>query len=339
MNNRTLFSDYLTLIGVPHTVFYSSERFTSYPPKLALTAIGDLLAEYGVETSETAEGSAPDPASRPLPMVAALKDGRYAIVTVVDTGPAGMTMMYTRGHRYESIPTREFADSWSGRSISAVKTSGACEPHLGQHRLTAGAYMARRWILALGLAFLAIYCFISNGLYLSWGHVALTALYGTGIYISYLLVLKQSGAHSSAADRMCGLIQSRGCSTVLETKAARLFGLYPWCEVGLAYFSVSLGILLTAPECSRWLAAISVCCLPYTLWSVSYQKWKAHAWCTLCLTIQALMWVIFIVMLASGQFGRLLPLTWTPAVLGACYLCVFFTINYILPQIFDYERM
>ncbi|MDO4320321.1 MAG: vitamin K epoxide reductase family protein [Bacteroidales bacterium] len=331
MNNRTLFSDYLKILGVSHTTDYSSTRFASYPPKLALTAIADLLAEYGMNPIETKENESPSLDGMTLPFAAQLKDGHYTIVTGVD-GDA--VVLYTKDHRVERVAESDFLAQWNGRSVAAVKTADACEPHLGKHRMAEAAAVARKWLLIAGVAFLAGYCFVAHGIWRSWGQIVLTGLYGLGIYISYLLVLKQSGVQNKTADKICGVIESHGCGTVLETSAAKLFGLYPWCEVGLAYFSVSLAALLVCPECVRWLAAICVCCLPYTVWSVSYQKFKAHAWCTMCLTIQALMWAIFIVMLVSGQFATLLPLTWEPAILIACYLCTFFSINYLVRRFY-----
>lgn len=48
MATPTLFSDYLTVLGVPHTAAYSDMRFRAYPARHTMTAMQDLLAEYGV---------------------------------------------------------------------------------------------------------------------------------------------------------------------------------------------------------------------------------------------------------------------------------------------------
>ena len=42
------------------------------------------------------------------------------------------------------------------------------------------------------------------------------------------------------------------------------------------------------------IAALNICCLPYTLYSVYYQKYIARQWCVLCCTVQALFWLEFI---------------------------------------------
>lgn len=115
---------------------------------------------------------------------------------------------------------------------------------------------------------------------------------GVGLTLSILLMLKNNGVHTRAADSVCGILQRTGCNRVMDAGGTFL-GIFHWSEVGVAYFSVSLAALMLFPETLPWLAVINVCCLPYTLWSVSYQHFKAHAWCTLCLGVQLTLWLLF----------------------------------------------
>ena len=85
------------------------------------------------------------------------------------------------------------------------------------------------------------------------------------------------------ADKICGLIDRTGCGTVLSTKASKFFGLFGWSEVGFSYFGVSLACLLVFPQHIGYLALVNACCCPFSFWSVWYQKYRAKAWCTLCL--------------------------------------------------------
>jgi hypothetical protein len=57
---------------------------------------------------------------------------------------------------------------------------------------------------------------------------------------------------------------------------------------------------LLLPQYISFLAVINIFTLPYTLWSVWYQKVKAKQWCPLCLIVQALLWGIFTVNLFLG---------------------------------------
>lgn len=333
MNNRTLFSDYLDILGIPHTEVYSSERFTAYPPKLAIIGIADLLGEYKADVKKV-KGGTKDIAIFDAPFVAQLSDGHYVIVTKVT--PDSVTYQ-SKSLKIVTEPREKFIEKWNGSAVQGRKTSKSEETQYVQHRLNVFAKYFEKWFLILCAIFLVAYGFVNNRLYNSIPTLILPFLYGFGIYICYLLVLKQSHVQSDAADSVCGIIQKNGCGTVLDTDASKLFGLFPWCEIGLSYFTVSEIAILLYPQCVNYLAIISVCCLPYTFWSVLYQKFKIHAWCTLCLTIQALMWIVFLVFLFGGEFKNLLPIKMDAIILLMAYGCALFIFNWLIPIIFKYE--
>lgn len=56
------------------------------------------------------------------------------------------------------------------------------------------------------------------------------------------------------------------------------------------------------------LYVLSILSLPYTLWSLWYQKRRLKKWCGLCLCVQAVLWLMFIVG-AFGRFGGYYPVT------------------------------
>lgn len=334
MNNRTLFSDYLSILNIPHTEAYSSERFMAYPPKLALIGIADLLHEFGADVVRTKVSDTKDLSKYDGPFVAQLSDGHYVIVTDVD----GKDVTYqSKSLKIITEPKDVFLSKWNGASVIGKKQGHSEETQYLQHRLSSFAKVFEKWFVILCVAFLVIYGYVNNRLYDSVATMILPFLYGFGIYICYLLVLKQSHVQSDAADSVCGIIQKNGCGTVLDTSAAKLFGLFPWCEIGLSYFTVSEIAILLYPQCVNYLAIISVCCLPYTFWSVLYQKFKIHAWCTLCLTIQSLMWIIFFVFLFGGEFKNLLPIKMDALILLMAYGCALFIFNWLIPIIFRYE--
>lgn len=335
MTDRNLFTDYLTALGVAHTETYSRRRFMSYPHKLALMATGDLLSEYGVAPTELGASAGRDIGEMRLPAVAALSDGSYVIVLGAGDGKVRLR---TRTRKAETVAASDFSKLWTGAAVWGVPQRGAGEPHVGRHRFVEVMSRVQRLVFAAGLAFIAAYCMAAHGIYRSWAHMALAALYGAGVYVTWLLVLKDNGVHSGAAEKMCGVIESGGCGRVLDDSSSKLFGLYPWCEIGLTYFSVSLTALLVWPACTPWLAAFSVCCLPYTVWSVAYQKFKIHSWCTLCLTVQTLMWVIFGVMVAGRQFGPLTPVPVWAVVLAVCYVTGFLGLHRLVGMLNLYEK-
>lgn len=339
MTKRSLFSDYLTALHVPHTVLYSSSRFEAYPHKLALSGIEDLLDEYKVDTKRYRTGECADIMSLNPPFIAGTKTKGYVIVTEKDN-VAG-TIVYTdSGHHQFSVKAGDFLQIWNGEALVATPLSGACEPDLKLHRMKSGAESFCKWGLVVISFGLIAYWFVSKGVWRNWADVLSLVLYACGIYITYLLILKDSHVESDAANSVCGLIQANGCSTVLATEAASLFGVFPWCEIGFAYFTVSfLAMLVGGPECAKWLPWIAFCCLPFSVWSVLYQRFKAHAWCTLCLTVQLLFWLIAGVFFVGGDFHNPFPADWATTALLLAYVGAFMAIHRLVPLLFRYERM
>lgn len=126
---------------------------------------------------------------------------------------------------------------------------------------------------------------------------------------------------------------TRSADVVLATSASKFFGIFGWSEVGLAYFSVSPLCLLMFPQHIGALALCNVICLPFSFWSVWYQNFRAESWCTLCLCVQAMLWLLFFCYLGGGW----LRAAWAPScdfvVLSVCYVAVMLSINALMPLI------
>ena len=334
---HTLFTDFLEQLGVPHTKKWSSMRFEAYPPKMALEGTSDLLFEYHVRNEithvtpdvETLLGLKP-------PFIARTKKDGLVIVTAVS---AERTDYIAKYHRPHSEPTAAFADRLTGECLTATPRPDASEPDFADHRYKAVAETVMTWSLVALASAMAVYFFVTNGLWRQWWTVVQTIFYASGLYISYLLVLKDSHVESAAADSVCSVIQATGCSTVLGDKASRLFGLIGWCEIGFTYFSVSLLALLLFPAATLpYLPWIAVCCLPYTIWSVCYQKFRIHAWCTLCLCIQTLLWLSAMTYLGGRAFVDPFPLRAPLWILAGCYGLMLLAVHKAVPVVFRYQR-
>ncbi|MCD7930766.1 MAG: vitamin K epoxide reductase family protein [Tannerellaceae bacterium] len=138
---------------------------------------------------------------------------------------------------------------------------------------------------------------------------------------------------SEYADKICSLFKQSDCNDVLGSEASKLFGLIGWSEIGLGYFISNIMILLFLPQLLSYLAIINVCALPYSFWSVWYQKVKAKQWCPLCLIVQVLLWAIFIVNLTFG-FIVFPNFSIANILIVAClYLLPLLTFNILIPQL------
>lgn len=326
-DSHTILSDYLQALRVPHTVDYSGKEFAGMPFH-TLFGLTKVLEKYGVRSEGYSLKDKKELAAL-MPPFLARTDGGLVIVTSV--GPDNVTYL-TQGVA-ESMPLGEFEKVWNGSVLLSYPSPDAAEPDYHLHARLEFFSRSKKWVLLVCMLFLFGWFFAVNGLYrdISLWWVAAVDIFG--LYISSLLVQKSANIKSAATDKVCGAIQEGGCDKVLATDASKFFGLFGWSEVGLAYFSVSLLTLLFFPSAIPALALCNICCLPFSFWSVWYQKFRARHWCTLCLCVQASLWLLFFGYLAGGWVKAAWPPTITFIVLGVAYLGVMLAINAVMPLI------
>lgn len=325
-DNTDIFNDFLQQLDVIHTESYSARRFRSMPFP-TLYGLTKLMQEYGIGAQGFHLTDKTEIRLASPPFIASTSSG-FVIVTSVTSD----TICYLTQGVKESAPIGDFLQAFDGNILLAYPSPEAREPSYGRHHAFEIAAKAKRICLWIAAAFLFLYLFIGNRIYAHASTVILTLLDMGGLYVSYLLVQKSLNIHNPAADKVCGVIQEGGCDSVLATSAAKFFGLFGWSEVGFAYFSVSLMALLIFPQWIGYLALCNVCCLPFSFWSVWYQKYRARRWCTLCLSVQLTLWLLFFAYLGGGWFNGVFPLRIELLVLIASYGAVLLGLNAILPK-------
>lgn len=311
----SLLSDFLTALEVPHTTAYADASFAAMPFK-SLFGFARQLKAYGVD-SVAARWTDKDRLSTiPVPFLAQVGG---AFVIVKDISPDGMVSIRCRHKGDTVIPLSQLEDKWSGVALLAYPAATAAEPDLAAHRFTIITGVAKRWALAICMAVLLVAGALSSRLVESAGGVALLLVNLAGIAVTWLLILKTLKVASHSADRICGIMKEHGCDTVLEQKASSFFGIFSWSEVGLSYFSVSTLALMIFPQSAGWLAIANLCCLPFTFWSIWYQHFRLHTWCTLCVTTQGLLWLQAGSYLWAGAWHHSLAPGYMAPVLLAAY--------------------
>ena len=320
----TIFTRMLSELGVRHTADYSDERFETMPFK-TLFGLKKLCEEYKIPTQALRLSVPADMSQLDPPFMAHTSSG---MVIVRDFG-AERVVYDTQGVE-ESIDRRAFEKASDGVVFLMFPQSDSIEPDYGRHFLSLLIDRGKRVVMWVLLILICAWLIARGGLWRSPWALAVILLDVAGIFFSTLLVQKGMKIHNPTADKVCGVIEQGGCDTVLETKASSFFGIFNWSEVGLTYFGVSLATLLIFPQHAPWLAALNLCCLPFSLWSVWYQKFRAKAWCTMCLSVQAILWLSFGCYWAGGFVQNIFPLTLPFFVLIGVYATVLLLMNRIL---------
>ena len=332
--NRCLFGTFLRALEVPFTHDYSARRFDTMTFQ-SLFGLSKLLEEYGVPNEALELPDKEGDLDKLTPPYLARVGSTFAVVT--DAGDT-VELNYGDGTGPKRIPREEFMKIWSGVVLLAYPAEKSAEPDYGMHKFVEIGNKAKRWVLSATCLFIFAYLFISNGLYRHVSTVLLTTVDLAGLYVTYHLVLKSLNIHSERGDDICSLLDRTGCHTVLSTSASKFFGLFGWSEVGLSFFSVSLGCLLVFPEYIGYLALVNACACPFSFWSVWYQKYRAKAWCTLCLITQGCLWLSLACYAFGGWFRGAFPLSLQFFVLCATYVAALLGLNAIMPAMDKSEQ-
>lgn len=324
-DNGSLLCDYLAALGVPYTAGYTGQRYDSMLFH-TLYGLKKLLQEYGVESEGYRLADRSEIVSVTPPFLANTAGG-----PVVVTSIGGGNISYLTQGEEETMPLADFIKAWCGVLMVSYPSATASEPDYAAHARVDFFMRAKKWVLMACAIVLFLWAFIANGLYRDLSTVWIAAIDIAGLCLSYLLVQKSLNIRNGIADKVCGVLEAHGCDRVLELSASKFFGLFGWSEVGLAYFSVSLLALLLFPSVLPMLALCNLCCLPFTVWSIWYQRFRAHRWCTLCVCVQCSLWLLFFGYLGGGWLALAWPPTGVIIALGLTYLGVMLGINALMP--------
>lgn len=320
---------------MPHTSTYSDAQFENMTFK-SLFGLSHLLRDYGIPNEALKIADKSEIKKLTPPFLAQTNDGVFAIVNSID--PADGSVVYDSLGVTSRVDGAEFESDWNGIVLLAYPEPTSCEPGWKSHRFQELVAAATKWVLLFTLLVAVGYFFVTRGLWQHISTILLTVLYLGGIYLSYLLMQKNLGISTKAGDRVCGVLQKGGCDDIMSLKVSKLFGVISWSEVGLGYFSVSLATLLMFPHLWGALALFNLCCLPYTVWSITYQKFIAKRWCTLCVGVQSTLWLLFFCYLGGGMLRQMLPIKFDYWVLLAVYVCSVMALNLFATTFRKYTR-
>lgn len=357
---KNLFLQICEALHVPHTCSFTNRTFDEHPYKYSLFGLSRMLTDYGVENRGVRFNDKTTAlAELETPFVAQVS-GDLALVTRI----ADDAITYLWYDHDVHVSREQFLGLWSGVALLVAPGDDAVEPHYEEHRRAERIQRAKKWAaigsiaILLGITFVILLVWsvpvgrarhssiftLHSSFHPSltgrgWGWVLfLFILNLAGLYVSYLLLLRQLKIASSTADRLCNLLKHSTCTDLLDTPAAKAAYGISWSEIGAAYFGVNTFVLVFLPEAFPILALFSFGAVGYTVWSLWYQRFRAHVWCTLCLMVQAVFILqaitYLICILHSSPLSLSLWLTlWLWLFVSVSYLTATLTLHLSLPVI------
>ncbi|WP_165042838.1 vitamin K epoxide reductase family protein [Dysgonomonas sp. ZJ709] len=288
---KNTFIFFLQQLDVKYTNAFSDKYYNEHPNKDTLLGLSRMLSEYGIKnTSVNIENKKAGIFVLDVPFMA--YTNKDIIVVYQKTSDQ---ISYVSNSKNISMPIDEFIEIWSGIVLIAEPDENSSEPDYKEHRRKELLRIGEKGMTSLVVAILIIIGFIQNKIYYNWSLIFSLLLNIIGLYISFLLVAKGLNIQNKNADKICSSIKNGNCNSVLDSSAAKLFGTYGWSEIGLSYFVSNLLIILFFPQLISYLAIVNILTLPYSFWSVWYQRFRVKQWCPLCLIVQIILWSVFVV--------------------------------------------
>lgn len=186
--------------------------------------------------------------------------------------------------------------------LSFHTTPHSGEPDYRNHKIK-NIYQFTGLLIIIGTAVTWLVYAFSSGFYdhHSLWLSPLLILHALAMIVCYQLYQIENSNHygSSFIQKVCAQGKSFGCADVLSSPGSKIGGVVSLTTVGFVFFTsnflwVLLGIFTNINKVTLlWLFWVYLFTLPFTLYSIFYQRFIIKKWCMLCLTIVVLLWLTF----------------------------------------------
>ena len=312
------------------------KQIRQHPEFPQVRSIADTLASFGIK-SRAALLDPQDYSKVQFPMLARCVEtdthgNEFEALVVVGNIADEKVEFFEARQGWKTAPLSKFQNIWDGKALLVAASPQAGEDDYFRKRfleVTSGlrGLVLTCLLLALVIALLAI-GLTSGVAVITWLPMLLIKIFGMGV--SFILLAQTIDKDSPIFARSCESKGQVSCADVLSSPAAKLFGWLNMSELGFLYFTgtfiaLLLSLCLANQVVNVYLLWLTMAALPYTFFSVYYQKQVIRKWCKLCLYIQLAFWLEFIAgvrfwvtpefsinSVAILLLGLLLPLTfWT----------------------------
>lgn len=200
----------------------------------------------------------------------------------------------------------EFCNIWTGYALltNSSNYDKAVEPDYIKHKVREILSLSIRYIIAIAIAFV-----LSTRFYVSGATQVLSLAYDyilstIAILLCILLMQKQLFKNNILGDKVCSFFHQVDCNNVLHGHYGRV-GDITWSEIGMGYFLARLICLSYLPETYFSLSVIGWVSMFYFFWSIWIQSFILRKYCTLCILVQILVWIIGIMEIFAVANGEI----------------------------------
>jgi len=317
-----VFEKILDVLKIRRTRAFSKQLYNRHPDKNNFLGLTDMFKTYQVDTICFKAPTSTKIDEFPLPLIAQYGS---AFCVVLSVNEDDVTVFYDGKTRL--IANILFHKIWSGNTLCITDIHNASEP---EYKSNFFKQTVIDLLCGSSLLFLLLNIIVSMASHFSLGIIALFGLNLVGLYLSFLSMKKDS----AAKNKLCTMISDGNCDAVLNSSAAKLFGLFSLGQIGLSYFISNLVILTFFPSLLPLLALINCTALIMPVWSLVYQKIIAKSWCPVCVLIQIVVVLTFLVQILFAN-PRIQNIEWLSTFHTSSIFLFVFLMVYVVVRLFN----
>ena len=240
------------------------------------------------------------------PVIVYLKDDENRVVVVVEIQENLIKYYDPIANDYKTERKSKFFEKWTGIVLIPFTDEQSGDPdylkHLKKERQKKLANILIFAGISVGIVALLIQTFFSYPqFFLIW--LALFAIKTIALIVVAHIVKIEFGESNTLISKICN---TTDCGKVLNSKASKLFAWLSMGDVGVIYFGFGTLLLIIASFTNELesivylLVFLNLFTLPYTFFSVGYQRFVLKTWCPFCLTVMGILWIEFVLGLFVG---------------------------------------
>ena len=290
---------FLKLLNVKVNDTTVNETLQNHPDWPGLLSISDSLNKWNISNGAgKVEQIQID--QLPVPFMAYTNDREDPLCIVTQVIDVAVQVNSKNYSKAITKSKEEFLKSWTGIYLIAEPNEHSGEKEYEKNKRKAiinSLIPASLFALLTVFSFFSVYNIInyngSNQVNNITGVYFQYLILLTGVVVTCLLLWYEIDKTNPLLQKICTGISKGNCNAILTSKQAKLFSWLSWSEVGFFYFAGGLLVLSYAgsdvTNTISLLGWLNILALPYTVFSVYYQRQVAKQWCVLCLAVQALL--------------------------------------------------
>lgn len=279
-----IIEDVLNYLEVKHTKYFVNKLYNEHPHNEDMYGLKDMLGVYNIE-SVGVDIKDKDEASMVFPSIYHVGKSFVVALNCHDE-----KVTFLSGGKISTTHIYSFRKAWDGKTLVITSTEHAKEKKY-LHNLGLEWVTRLSWLFLIIIPFVFIFLpFLYNPVVKLYTNIPLLVLDVIGIFLCDLLLLKKIKNHT-ISEKFCSMITEKGCDAVLSSGRSTIFYIFSWSEIGLAYFIVNAMTISFFHQYISGLILVNYIAMAYGVWSVWYQYVKVRKWCTLCLSVQLVIWL------------------------------------------------